>query len=130
MRLKHSGLLILTLVVVCVSANAQSENENWRDTEPMTVTLFSRITHQEKFEGYGKSTFSFKHAVRSDVGEQTTRNNYELQYGNISLDGNTDWFTVIMVTDDCSQIKDLGALSWAEILNVPFCLRPSSRQKE
>jgi hypothetical protein len=122
MKLRHCGLLlILTLGVVSYWAKAQSRsNDNWRDVEPKTVTLYSRAKYKDKIEGYGKSAFSFKHGVRSDVGQQRTRNNYELQYGNISWDGDSDWFTVTMVTDDRSRIKDLGELNWSEIFDVPY----------
>jgi hypothetical protein len=122
MKLKNYVLLlILTICVGSLSAKAQSlSEENWRDVEPKTVTLYSRAKHKDKLEVYGKSTFSFKHGVRSDVGREVTRNNYELQYGGINWNGDSDWFTVAMVTDDCSRIKDLGALSWSEIFDVLY----------
>ena len=122
MKLRHHGLLlILALGIVTHSAKAQSRsNEHWRDVEPKTVTLFSRAKYKDKFEDYGKSTFSFKYGVRSDIGRQITRNNYELQYGNISWNGDSDWFTVTMVTDDCSRIKDLGELNWSDVFDVPY----------
>jgi hypothetical protein len=114
-------LLILAICVGNLSAKAQARSEkNWRDVEPKTETLYSRAKHKDKFETYGKSTFSFKHGVRSDVGRQVTRNNYELQYGGISWNGDSDWFTVTMVTDDCSRIKDLGDLNWSDVFDVPF----------
>jgi hypothetical protein len=122
MKLKNYVLLlILTICVGSLSAKAQSlSEENWRDVEPKTVTLYSRAKYKDKFEGYGKSTFSFKHGVRGDVGREITRNNYELQYGNLNLNGDSDWFGVTMVTDDCSRIKDLGELNWSDIFDVPF----------
>ncbi len=112
-------LLILTIGIVSYAAKAQSgSNDNWRDVEPRTVTLFSRAKYKDKFEDYGKSAFSFKHGVRSDVGERS--NNYELEYGNISWSEDSDWFIVTMVTDDCSRIKDLGPLNWSQVFDVPF----------
>lgn len=118
---KYILLLILTICVNSFFAKAQSSSkENWRDVEPKTITLYSRAKHKDKFEAYGKSTFSFKHGVRSDVGREVTRNNYELQYGGINWNGDSDWFTVTMVTDDCSRIKDLGALNWSEIFDAPY----------
>src|SRR5947209_3034865 len=97
-------LLILCLQSYSFSAIAQSSSGRWRAITPNTVTLFSRAKYKDKFEGYGKSTFSFKHGLRSDVGSEITRNNYEIQYGNINWNGDSDWFTVTMVTDDCSRI--------------------------
>ena len=127
---KYFLLLILAICVNGFSANAQSlSKENWRDVEPKTVTLYSRAKHKDKLEVYGKSTFSFKHGVRSDVGREVTRNNYELQYGGINWNGDSDWFTVAMVTDDCSRIKDLGALSWSEIFDVPYLPASLAPQK-
>jgi hypothetical protein len=122
MKLRYYGLLLILAVgVVGNSAKAQSPaNENWRDVEPQTVTLFSRATHKDEDGGYAKSAFSFKHGVRSDVGRQITGNNYELEYGSIDWNHDSDWFEVTMVTDDCSRIKDLGALQWAEVFDVPF----------
>lgn len=69
---------------------------------------------------YGRSAFSFEHGVRSDVGAKLTRNDYELVYGNINNDGDTDWFGVTMVADDRSRIKDLGRLKWSAVKKVPL----------
>lgn len=122
MKLRYLGLpLLLLLTVVSPSAKPQSRfSETWRHTKPKTVTLFSRAKYRDKFEGYGKSAFSFNHGVRSDVGEHITRNNYELLYGGINWNGDTDWFSVTMVTDDRSRIKDLGKLKWSDRFDVPF----------
>ena len=130
MRWRHYGLLVVLVLGFSHSAEAQSRaNNNWRDVEPQTVTLFSRAKYKNEFEGYGKSTFSFKHGVRSDVGQQITRNNYELQYGNITLNGDSDWFGVTMVTDDCSRIKDLGEWNWSDVFDVPLLFASIEPQK-
>ena len=123
-------LMILAFHVSSFSAIAQSRSgENWRAVEPNTVTLFSRAKYQDKFEGYGKSTFSFKYGVRSDdVGREVTRNYYELQYGQINWNGDSDWFTVTSVTDDRSRIKDLGEMNWSDIVEIP--LLPASTELE
>jgi hypothetical protein len=116
-----ASLLILALLAFTLSASAQSSKRNdWRRGPAETVTLFSRTTYKDHSGGYGKSAFSFKHGVRSDIGTKVTRNNYELLYGNINWDGDSDWFTVTMVTDDRSRIKDLGPLEWAEIDSLPL----------
>jgi len=116
-------VLLFTLVIGVGNFTAKTQSrsqENWRDVEPKMITLYSRAKHKDKSEPYGKSTFSFKHGVRSDVGREITRNNYELQYGGISWNGDGDWFTVTMVTDDCSRIKDLGELNWSDTFDVPY----------
>ena len=120
MKLKNQILLlVLTICIGSFSIKSQSlSEENWRDTDPQTVTLYSRIKH--KFDGYGKSAFSFKHGLRSDIGKERTKNNYEISYGGISINGDSDWFKVTMVTDDCSRIKDLGELNWSDIFDVPI----------
>jgi hypothetical protein len=74
----------------------------------------------EPAEGYGKSAFSFRYGVRSDVAREITRNNYELEYGQIDWNHDSDWFTVTMTTDDCSRSKDLGEWNWSEVFDVPF----------
>jgi hypothetical protein len=122
MKLRYFVLLLaFALFPTSLSAVAQSPAaRDWRTSEPDTVTLFSRAKYKDKFESYGKSTFSFRYGVRSDLGQEVTRNNYELQYGNINLSGDSDWFTVTMVTDDCSRIRDLGALNWFDLVEVPL----------
>ena len=122
MKLRYYGLLlILAFGIVSPSTKAQSQpNENWREVEPKNVTLFSKVKYQEMFEGNGKAAFSFKHGVRSDVGRQITLNAYELLYGNISLNGDSDWFLVTWSGGDCSQIKDLGELNWSDVFDVPY----------
>ena len=120
MKLRRCGfLLILAFCVTTSSPGAQLRaRKNWRDVEPETITLLSRAKYKNTFAGNGKSSFSFRYGVRGEVAPEITRS--ELQYGNINWNGNSDWFTVSLTTDDRSRIKDLGELNWSEILNVPF----------
>jgi len=122
MKLRHVGLpLILGLTVISHSAKPLARSgESWRSAKPKTVTLFSRAKYKDKSQGYGKSAFSFNHGVRSDVGRRITRNNYELLYGSIRLNGDSDWFQVTTGTDDRSRIKDLGELNWSDPFDVPY----------
>jgi hypothetical protein len=131
LTLRYCGLLlILTLGIPGYLVRAQSRpSDNWRDVAPKVVTLFSRAKYRDKFEGLGKSAFSFRHDVRSDVGQQITRNNYELMYGNISWNEDSDWFQVTMATDDRSRIKDLGELNWPEVFDVPYLSASAEPQK-
>jgi hypothetical protein len=100
--------------------NAQSSDlENWIASEPGTVTLYSRANNENKNDGYGKSAFSFRYGLRSDAGSGMTRNNYEIEYGGMNINGDSNWFRVTLVTDDCSRIRDLGEMRWADIFEVP-----------
>jgi hypothetical protein len=118
--------LLLTFLFLHSAATAITQShpqQNWRDAEPKTITLFSRAKFKDDSEGLGKSTFSFRYGLRrDDVGSEVTRNRYEIEYGQINMNGDSDWFTVTMVADDCSRIKDLGASNWSDIFEVPILL--------
>lgn len=119
MNMKHKMIKILLFGLIGFGATNAPGGINLQETEPQQVTLFSRIKYEDELKGIGKSAFSFRHGVRSDAGPEITHNEYELEYGNISLNGDADWFTVSMVTDDCSRIKDLGGMSWSDAFYVP-----------
>jgi hypothetical protein len=120
MMKRRSLLLIAALFFAGVAGGAGAAGApDVREIKPKKATLFSRQTYKGKYEGYGRAAFSFEHGVRSDVGVQAPRNDYDLEYGNISLGGDSDWLTVSMVTDDRSRIKDLGEMGWPEVYHVP-----------
>jgi hypothetical protein len=83
------------------------------------TTLYSRLSYKD--EGYGRSAFNFMHGMRSDNREwlRLAHNYAELLYGSISIGGDTDWFCVSMGGEDPSRIKDLGALDWSDVSEVP-----------
>jgi hypothetical protein len=122
MNMKHKIAAVLLVGLITFGVTNTHGSINFQQTKPKQITLFSRIKHQDEFEGYGKAAFSFRHGVRSDVGFEVTNNDYELLYGTYSFNGDTDWFTVTMVTDDCSRIKDLGAMNWSDVSYVPVVL--------
>lgn len=120
MKFRHLGPFLLPLIFLAGTiVPAQVSEKEIQRIPVQRVTLFSRIKYMEKERGYGKSAFSFQHGVRSDVGQKVTGNDYDLEYGNISVNGDMDWFLVTMVTDDRSRIKDLGELNWSEVFDVP-----------
>ena len=127
----YVGLVILSCFAFGLSSSAQvGAVENWREIGAKSVTLYSRAKYKDKYAGYGKSTFSFKYGLRSDdVDQAKTHNDYELQFGGMSIDGDSDWFGVTMVTDDRSRIKDLGELNWADLVDVPALPAAAEPQK-
>ena len=123
--MKSNGFFIIVVLYAVfygnALVNAQSGlSENWQESEARTVTLYSRAKNDDRNGGYGKSAFSFWHGLRSDVGTGVTRNNFEIVYGGMNISGDSDWFTVTLVTDDCGRIRDLGELDWTEIFEVPY----------
>lgn len=120
--MKNKIVVVLLLGLIAFGVTNTSGNISVKRTRPKQITLFSRNKYQGESEGYGKSAFSFKHGVRSDVGFDVTRNSYELEYGGYSFNDDSDWFQVSMITDDCSRIKDLGAMNWSDVSYVPVVL--------
>jgi hypothetical protein len=101
------------------SAGAQLRaRKNWRDLAPETMTLLSKTKYKGASAGEGKWRFSFSYGVRGEVAPEITRS--ELVYGNINVNGDSDWFNVALATDDRGRIKDLGELHWSDVLAVPF----------
>lgn len=121
MRFKYLSILFVLLWAAILHGELKTfRAEASHQMEPQVVTLFSRQRYRHEDEGYGRAAFSFEHGVRSDVGLQITRNDYDVLYGNISLGGDSDWFSVSMVSDDRSRIRDLGEMNWSDAHTVPI----------
>jgi hypothetical protein len=120
--------LLLGLAITLPAFAQAPVLREWRDAQPNVVTLFARPQRQNinsdssvpPNPGYGRSAFSFQFGLRSDAGTSKTHNDWELEYGGLNWNGDTDWFNVTMVVDDRSRIKDLGALQWSDIAEVPI----------
>jgi hypothetical protein len=84
--------------------------------EPRTATLVARRITEEG-DNYVDATFSFEHGRNGRDALPVTRNDWDLLFGN-SRDSDT--FDVTMVVDDCSRIRDLGELNWADNFEVPI----------
>jgi hypothetical protein len=117
---RNKSLLVIAFLV-STSFGLQAHGQRAElQTLPQTITLFSRLTH--KYEGYGRSGFNFQHGLRSDVEnwETITHNYAHLLYGSISINRDTDWFSISMGGEDPSRIKDLGELEWSAVYYTPF----------
>lgn len=122
MKLTHSIFLMAVVIFAAVFGTyAQTtEDPNLGEEKLQMVTLYSRIKYKAD-EGNGRSAFNFSHGKRSDDSDRAIlKNNYELLYGNINYNGNQDWLSVTLVTDDRSRIKDLGKMDWVEINDAPY----------
>ncbi len=106
-------LLIMALVLV-LSVESAVFAQTLND-EPQIITLLAR-KKVDDVDNYRQATFSFKYGINGDSALKITRNNWDLLFGNSPL---SDAFDVTMVTDDCSRIKDLGALNWSDTFDVP-----------
>jgi hypothetical protein len=84
-------------------------------SEPRTVTLPARrVTNGQ--DNYVDAAFSFEFGMNGVVALPLTRNDWDILFGNSP---DRDTFGVTMVTDDCSRIRDLGALNWGDTFQVP-----------
>jgi hypothetical protein len=113
-------ILILVFFLLIATGHTEALTKNIRQQSKIReVTLFSRIKYQEP--AYGRSAFSFKHKMRSDneYWLDTTLNEQDITYGNLSFNGDSDWFSVSAGGPNPNRIKDLGALQWSEIHAIP-----------
>ncbi len=113
--IKHIGFHSLIMAFALMISNASPVFAQTLDGEPQIVTLLARKKVDE-VDNYRQAAFSFKHGVNGDAAMKLTRNNWDLLFGNSPL---PDAFDVTMVTDDCSRIKDLGAVTWSDTFDVP-----------
>jgi hypothetical protein len=109
---KHSVPFATLFVVLLLTASTVFAQ---RDDKTRTVTLLKR-TSINGVDNYTQAAFSFKYGVNGDAARSLTGNNWDLLFGNSPL---PDAFDVTMVVDDCSRIKDLGAMSWSDAYNIP-----------
>ena len=113
--IKHIYLLPLAtafaVTLLCQSSVLSQEPNG----EPQTVTLLAR-KKVDDVDNYTQAAFSFKYGVNGDAVLKVTRNNWDLLFGNSPV---PDAFDVTMVVDDCSRIKDLGAVNWSDAFDVP-----------
>lgn len=108
---------ILLSLVLSLGMFAQSPEAHAQSLagEPQTVTLLARQKTDDT-DNYTQAAFSFKHGINGDWSLTVTRNNWDILFGNSPL---PDAFDVTMIVDDCSRIKDLGALNWSDLVEVP-----------
>ena len=106
-------------VWMSISLHGQTSNEVLFkvkvQTEPRQVTLSARrITNGQ--DNYVDATFSFEFGMNGAAAVPTTLNDWDILFGNRP---DRDTFDVTMVTDDCSRIRDLGAVNWGDSFQVP-----------
>lgn len=106
-------------VWISVTLRGQTSNEVLFNvevqTEPRRVTLVARRVIDGR-DNYVDATFSFEHGVNGEAAIPLTRNDWDILFGN-GVDDDT--IGVTMVVDDCSRIKDMGALNWSDSFQVP-----------
>jgi len=108
--------LVPLAIAFAVTLLAQSSvlSQGWSG-QTRTITLLARKTVAD-IDNYTQAAFSFKYGVNGDAALKVTLNNWDVLFGNSPL---PDAFDVHMVADDCSRIKDLGALNWSDAFDVP-----------
>jgi len=113
--IKHIYLFPLAMALAVIFLIESNVFAQTLSGEPQTVTLLAR-KKVDGVDNYTQAAFSFKYGVNGDAALKVTRNNWDLLFGNSPL---PDAFDVTMVTDDCSRIKDMGALNWSDAFDVP-----------
>jgi hypothetical protein len=119
MMQKRTILILLFFLLVATGYTKALSNNIRQQSNLREVTLFSRLKYREP--EYGRSAFNFKHKMRSDneYWLDTTHNEEDILYGNLSFNGDSDWFSVSGGGTNPNRIKDLGALQWSEIQAIP-----------
>ena len=110
-----SAVFVFSLTVLSnlgIQSNAFSQGNS---AAPQYISLVKRVKVGEK-DNYTQAAFSFKYGVNGDAALPTTRNNWDLLFGNSPT---PDAFDVTMVGDDRSRIQDLGAFNWTDKFQVP-----------
>ena len=107
--------LFVTFVAVlsCFAAFSIRARVSSQAIDSKRTTLLShRKTAQS--DNYDKTIVSFR-----PVHEVRTRNDYDLRFGGINYNGDTDWFVVANDRTRWSRIRDLGEMDWPAEIELP-----------
>lgn len=118
MKIKSATVLLLVLLSCPAFFSPEQALGQVSNAEPQTVTLMAR-KKTDDYDNYTKAAFSFKYGINGDEAAKITRNNWDLLYGNINIDGDKDWFIVTLVNGDRSRIRDLGESDWSDGVTIP-----------
>jgi hypothetical protein len=117
-KINKFTIVVITLLIGFSSLRTSgfcSQAGRWENVQK--ITLYTG--HDPKDKDSGKSSFSFQHAVRSDVGKELTGNDWDIQFGYMTINGSSDYFGVTLISNDRSRIKNLGKKNWSDIKDVP-----------
>lgn len=111
----HRRIICFSLLVFAcgawLSGESYSRVQKTDKNQPQSVTLLNRAKHQI----YEQSVFSFQFGVNGEAGRKLAHNRWNLLYGSLNLNHDSDYFQVRGGRDDCSRIIDLGEKRWDEI---------------
>ncbi len=114
LREKQSRLLLMVVVTFSLcGGTALGQGPTLHQ-----ATLFSRNGHKER--DYAKSAYSFYAMARSDQWPKLIKGRAHLMYGSVSLNNDSDWFSVSGGGPELTRIKDLGEKQWADFTSTPF----------
>jgi len=88
------------------------------DTNRQIISLMARKKTGD-YDNYTNAAFNFRLGVNGNDAVRNPRNEWDLLYGSISLNGDRDWFTVAFGRGDRSRIKELGELNWTDHIEIP-----------
>jgi hypothetical protein len=116
MRIRNSVVFISVVLSFTTVSVEQSLGQD-SNTNRQTISLMARRT--DNYDNYTSTAFNFRLGISGDDPLRNPRNEWDLLYGNISLNGDKDWFNVAFVTGDRSRIKELGELNWTDHIEIP-----------
>ena len=121
MRTNNYTICVITLTLCFFVLKANSFGvQTTPSADIQRATLYTRQDPKDK--DYGKSSFSFQYGVRSDVGKEVTKNDWDIKYGYTTINESSDYFSVTMVSNDRSRIKNLGKKNWSDLKQIPVLL--------
>ncbi|HWT03228.1 MAG TPA: hypothetical protein VN256_23450 [Pyrinomonadaceae bacterium] len=115
-RIALACLALAACAAIDARAQEEGEGSGLSGTPAQTATLYSHHVHRD----YDRASFSFELGVLGDEKFPERRARYNLRYGGMSPDGSLHWFDVTNGRDARSQLKDLGALNWADVYHTPL----------
>jgi len=93
-------------------------SENINTNPARRITLLNR-RKTENHDNYEKASVSFREGLAISDPLAAGRNDRDLLYGALNLNGDRDWFTVAFGLRDRSRIQDLGSMDWSDDIVVP-----------
>lgn len=118
----NAGRFLLTLSLLAASAAhipppaRAARPPQLSGADAQKVTLRSHHKHQD----YEKAVVRVEPPAPRKGGARAGLGNHTLRYGGINIDAGNGWIDVPHAHGSRSQIKDLGALDWSEVFDVPF----------